>query len=227
MEPDMPLKRFPIMMIVGLLLLTVQLNASPDADPGARPAGSDKQSIPNAATPADALLRGAEICDHLDVDEAMELYDCQSEEELKTARAICENTIAYTKLEHAVTKKFGKESSDAVVHAAGQKIREDVKAADVKTDGDRAEVQFKGDGEVPFVMKRVKGVWKISTREVLDGIDKDSRKAWIDGLKVEANDILKIERDVSSGKYKTGEEVIASLKHMSEAPSQPAEEKGK
>lgn len=148
------------MLLIGLLLEFTLLFGSRAAAETDTQAGADS---PKAALKAQDVAAKSG-----DVEADMQFYQADDDQQKKLVRAIAEGDVAVSKLEKAVTDRFGKELAAATVRAAGT---EDAKALDAATediDGDHAIIHFAGQpASVPMI--RADGKWKVSIAEWTKG----------------------------------------------------------
>ncbi len=189
--------------------------ASPDTQPATQPT-SRPARIPIAEneTPLQALRRGAAVYDRLDLGYAMELFDYSTPEEKQFIKSQCEFAIALTAVEHAIKEKFGKEASDAMLHAVDEHTAEDCDKAQIKVEDDTATVQFRGDDDPSCTLVHVDGVWKISAHDAMEDLDADTIKGINESEAEMTRALPGIEKDIRAGKFKTADEATEAVKKV-------------
>jgi hypothetical protein len=207
-----------LIVITACLAFTVALHAKPPSPPATPPA---HPPIPKDETPRQALLRGMKVYDSGDIEAAMELFHFVGDEEKKMARLEGESSIAIAHLEKVVKAKFGKDVSDAVVHALDEETAADVGAAEINVDGDHASVHCKGNNEPDFTMIRTGGVWKFDMHALFTSMSADERKDMIHSCTKIRDGLPKIAHDVSAGKIKKAEKVVEKVDKFAESLDKP------
>lgn len=131
--------------------------------------------------------------------------------ERELAAAMVKLAAAGAKVRAAVGKKFGDEGLkewDRTVLPEG--FEELLSHADVKVEGDRAEVRFGGAAEEPpMVMKRIGGRWKVAMSSALEQMKSRGQSAEDEIAKMgeQSTRMERVAGDVAAGKYASVAEV--------------------
>lgn len=148
------------------------------------------------------------------VERDLSFYRATDEKEKKLADAIAHADVELAHLQKAVEQKFGKELGQAVVHAAGAQDLDDVEAANVKIEGDKATVEWKRKDSQPLSLVKVDGKWKISLSDLLQGMDAQEVGKLTDAMQQLSKQLTFISTRVEQGKYRSGEGVRDRIEEL-------------
>jgi hypothetical protein len=181
------------------------------ADPSTRPSAPP---IPKDETPKQAIQRSCKVFDTLDPGAVVKLFRWATPREEKFIRSYVRYAIELTRIEQAVTKKFGRPAADDLVHAAGEQTESDIDAADEAIEGDTATVKFKGQDAPIITLHREDGLWLVYAGDIIDKQTDDELKSAIDSYDGWSARLPAIAADVAAGKYATADEVTKLVKEM-------------
>ncbi len=205
-------------LMVGLLYVPAGISAAEEPGMQGESKQAEKIQIPADETPEQAMVRGAHVIDQLDVDKAMELYECANDQEKMFVREYCKYAVEITKAEHAVKKQFGEKKSDEMLHAIGEFAESDLPHATYKTDGDTASVQYPGQMEPGLHLRRINGVWKIDIHVELKAMSDDELKQETKRNEMVADKLGPVVKKIEEGEYKTVEDVNDALEPIVNLP---------
>ena len=118
-------------------------------------------------TPKAALKYFDSLGADASIDRAGIIYHAVTPDEKKVAKAFAAVDLALAKLRAAAVARFDRDAGDRMVHALRDITADDVEAAKVTVNGDKATLTGKGISE-PLPMVQVEGAWKISMKEAIE-----------------------------------------------------------
>jgi hypothetical protein len=203
--------RLSILPAIALLLSCTFATLLTRADPTTRPT---TPSIPKDESPKQSIQRASKVFDTLDPTAALKLFRWTTPREEKFIRSYVRYAIELTRIEQAVTRKFGRPAADALVHAAGEQTESDIDADDESIEGDTATVKFKGQDAPSITLHREDGVWLVYAADIIEKQTDDELKSAMDFYDDWSARLPPIAAGIAAGKYATADEVTKLVKEM-------------
>jgi hypothetical protein len=210
--------------VFASLALTCAVATAQDAPPAApakpaasAPATTQAINIPtDQSTPKSALRVLADSMEAGNQAGILGVLHAATPQEQKMAAAMAELAGAIAGLNKDAVAAFGAEGAKLLtgdVAAAAAKGLANLNAASEKIDGDKATVMVAegGAGESPVNLVKQDGKWKYPVSEMAKGIDPAQIDQGIADAAAQAKLLKEAAEEVRAGKYKTGEEVRATL----------------
>ena len=199
-----------------LLALSTLSVALADSGPATRPG----VEIPRNETPLQAIKRGCDVFDTLDLEAALKLFSYEGQQEERFTRSYCRFAVALTAVELSVVKKFDRKAADDLIHACHLQTKSDVDGSEVVLDGDKATVKLKG-AEDPTILRLVDGTWKVSVADMLSDMNDEELKNSMEYYDHVTEALRPIARDLDAGKYTTSDDVVKAVKDIVDPTAPP------
>jgi hypothetical protein len=117
--------------------------------------------------------------------------------------------LAISQVELSVRQKWGQQADDDFVHALGEKTDTDVDQATIQTNGDHAQLIFKGEENTPENLVRIDGHWKIDVGADIQQMEKQNNSIEASNLYCAKATVMinQLGRDFAAGKFASSDEL--------------------
>jgi hypothetical protein len=219
----MPL-RFALIVIVGFALIRTapargeQPATAPAQAPATAPASEPAAATAHVASEVKAALKAYNAAMRAgDIDGMLALAHTTNEDEARFAKAIARADAHVAKLLSAAHERFGADARAKVGDAIDDADDDDIDAATVLAEGDRAAIAFQSGGSAPMV--RIDGTWKVNSGRFLQELGPVDDA--IDSFNRRGNFAKVVAQDVAAGKYKTLDELLERIRKHETGQDEP------
>jgi len=220
-----------LMSLIARIVIAAGLLGSTPPLP-AEPAPPATAAIVDLSTPRGTLRTLNHSMREGDVELIKRLFLATTPEELQMVDADAQMALALANLRDAAIKAFGAENATVLTGDTSSGAAESlarIESAEIIVSGDNATVRYSDSKEIPFILKKVEGQWRVPVSQLGKPLNPAALEQRIADLAIQRRVVQDIAGQIRAGKFSSSEKAREAWQSriLQAATSQPGSpEKG-